>query len=128
MNEQDLENALDTLADDLSALIQDLNARGQSQSAMQCVGLQASLRSAASVIGASQLVAQFNNDQAALRTLEAATTTLNNNAARIAQQEKSVSVVVGIVNAASIIVGALSPFNLSGIVQGLGDLKNTATL
>ena len=127
MNEKDLETALDDFADDLNALIAFFTANGQQQTVMQCVQLQAGLRNAASVIGASNLVQQFNNDAQALQVITDATNTLNNNANKIAQQQKNVSIVVGVVNAASMIVGAVAPFNLAKVVQGLIDLKGAAT-
>jgi hypothetical protein len=128
MNEKDLETALDDFADALNTLIAYFTAHGQQQTVTQCVQLQAGLRSAASVIGASNLVQQFDNDAEALQELTDATNILNNNANKIAQQQKNVSIVVGVVNAASVIVGALAPFNLAKAVQGLVDLKGAATI
>ena len=128
MDEKDLEAALDAFADDLGALISYWTNAGDNKRALQCIQAQAGLRTAASIIGASDLVAQFNQDKAAIQTLTDATNTLNSNADKITQEQKNVSMVVGILNAATEIVGALSPFKLSAVLQGFVDLKGAATI
>jgi hypothetical protein len=124
----DLPDSLAAFADLLQDLIDELLRTGQTQRAIQCSQAQNTLRTAASIISAIDLQNEFHSQKAmdAENALSAATQTLNDNANRIAAQEKNVSAAVGLAAGAVEVANAISPFNLAAIVQGLSDIRGVA--
>jgi hypothetical protein len=124
----DLPDSLAAFADLLQDLIDELLRTGQTQRAIQCSQAQSTLRTAASIIAGIDLQNEFHSQKAvdAENTLSAATQTLNDNANRIAAQEKNVSAAVGLAAGAVEVANAISPFNLAAVVQGLTDIRGVA--
>jgi hypothetical protein len=124
----DLPSGLISFADQLQDLIDELLTNGQDQRAIQCSQAQSTLRTAAGVILAVDLLQEFQRQNAldAINTLRTATTTLNANAGRIAREQRNVSAAIGIAAGAAEVAGALTPFQLSSIVQGLVDIRGVA--
>ena len=128
--DSDLPSSLNLFADQLQDLIDELLESGQNQRAITCTQAQSSLRTAAGVILAVNLLQEFQSRDAldAIQNLKDATNTLNANADRIAHEQKNVSAAVGIAAGAAEVAGAITPFALKPIQQGLIDILGVAQL
>lgn len=124
----DLPSSLISFADQLQDLIDDLLTNDQNQRAIQCTQAQSTLRTAAGIILAVDLLQEFQSQNAvdAINTLKAATDTLNANADRIVREQKNVSAAVGIAAGAAEVAGAVTPFHFPSIIQGLVDIRGVA--
>jgi hypothetical protein len=128
--DSDLPSSLTSFADQLQDLIDELLESGQNERAMACAQAQSSLRTSAGIILAVNLLKEFQSRDAldAIKNLKDATNTLNANANRIARQQQNVSAAVGIAAGAAEVAGAVTPFALKPIQQGLIDILGAAQL